>query len=141
VAAGGFYDGRGLLAALAFGAQGIAMGTRFLMTSDSGVPAVTLNRMCGSSQQAIHFAAQAIAAGDMDIAVGAGDCDRYGGAYCTGVFLPAAIGAPIMAYGLYRWIHSTDAAKGSAASSVAIVPTISVDKKNEYVGVNASMRF
>lgn len=36
------------------------------------VPAVTLNRMCGSSQQAIHFAAQAIAAGDMDIAVGAG---------------------------------------------------------------------
>ena len=36
------------------------------------VPSVTLNRMCGSSQQAIHFAAQAIAAGDMDIAVGAG---------------------------------------------------------------------
>ena len=44
VAAGGFYDGRGLLAALAFGAQGIAMGTRFLMTTDSGVPAVTLER-------------------------------------------------------------------------------------------------
>ena len=44
VAAGGFYDGRGLLAAMAFGAQGIAMGTRFLMTSDSGVPEVTLQR-------------------------------------------------------------------------------------------------
>ncbi len=44
VAAGGFYDGRGLLSALAFGAQGIAMGTRFLMTSDSGVPDVTLQR-------------------------------------------------------------------------------------------------
>jgi len=44
VAAGGFYDGRGLLAALAFGAQGVAMGTRFLMTSDSGVPANTLQR-------------------------------------------------------------------------------------------------
>jgi len=44
VAAGGFYDGRGLVAALAFGAQGIAMGTRFLMTSDSGVPAATLER-------------------------------------------------------------------------------------------------
>lgn len=44
VAAGGFYDGRGLLAAMAFGAQGIAMGTRFLMTSDSGVPEVTLKR-------------------------------------------------------------------------------------------------
>lgn len=44
VAAGGFYDGRGLLAALAYGAQGIAMGTRFLMTSDNRVPKVTLDR-------------------------------------------------------------------------------------------------
>jgi len=44
VAAGGFYDGRGLLAALTFGAQGIAMGTRFLMTSDNKVPAATLER-------------------------------------------------------------------------------------------------
>ncbi len=44
VAAGGFCDGRGLLAALAFGAQGIAMGTRFLMTTDSGVPLATLER-------------------------------------------------------------------------------------------------
>lgn len=33
---------------------------------------VQLNRMCGSSQQAIHFAAQAIEAGDMDVAIGAG---------------------------------------------------------------------
>jgi acetyl-CoA acyltransferase len=36
------------------------------------VPAVTLNRMCGSSQQAVHFAAQEIAAGDSRYAVGAG---------------------------------------------------------------------
>ncbi|MBP7136558.1 MAG: nitronate monooxygenase [Sphingomonadaceae bacterium] len=39
VAAGGFADGRGLAAALAFGACGIAMGTRFLMTAESPVPA------------------------------------------------------------------------------------------------------
>jgi NAD(P)H-dependent flavin oxidoreductase YrpB (nitropropane dioxygenase family) len=38
IAAGGFYDGRGLIAALAYGAAGIAMGTRFLLTSDSTVP-------------------------------------------------------------------------------------------------------
>ena len=38
VAAGGFFDGRGLVAALAYGACGIAMGTRFLLTSDSPVP-------------------------------------------------------------------------------------------------------
>ncbi|UCG24586.1 MAG: thiolase family protein [Chloroflexota bacterium] len=36
------------------------------------VPAATLDRMCGSSQQAVHFAAQAIAAGDMAYAIGAG---------------------------------------------------------------------
>lgn len=36
------------------------------------VPAVTLNRMCGSSQQAIHFAAQAVAAGDARYAIGCG---------------------------------------------------------------------
>jgi NAD(P)H-dependent flavin oxidoreductase YrpB (nitropropane dioxygenase family) len=39
IAAGGFFDGRGLVAALAYGAVGIAMGTRFLLTSDSTVSA------------------------------------------------------------------------------------------------------
>jgi NAD(P)H-dependent flavin oxidoreductase YrpB (nitropropane dioxygenase family) len=38
VAAGGFFDGRGLVAALAYGASGIAMGTRFLLTQESRVP-------------------------------------------------------------------------------------------------------
>ncbi|MFZ1441312.1 MAG: nitronate monooxygenase family protein [Candidatus Microthrix subdominans] len=36
--AGGYRDGRGLVAALAQGADGIAMGTRFLLTAESGVP-------------------------------------------------------------------------------------------------------
>jgi NAD(P)H-dependent flavin oxidoreductase YrpB (nitropropane dioxygenase family) len=36
--AGGFFDGRGLVAALAYGADGIAMGTRFLLTAESQVP-------------------------------------------------------------------------------------------------------
>lgn len=38
VAAGGFFDGRGLAAALSYGAAGIGMGTRFLLTRDSAVP-------------------------------------------------------------------------------------------------------
>ena len=38
VAAGGFFDGRGLVAALAYGASAIAMGTRFLLTQESRVP-------------------------------------------------------------------------------------------------------
>lgn len=38
VGAGGFRDGRGLVAALALGGAGIAMGTRFLLTKESQVP-------------------------------------------------------------------------------------------------------
>lgn len=41
IAAGGFADGRGLVAALGYGAAGIAMGTRFLLTQESPVPATT----------------------------------------------------------------------------------------------------
>lgn len=36
------------------------------------VPGVTIDRQCGSSQQAVHFAAQAIASGDMDIVIAGG---------------------------------------------------------------------
>ena len=38
VAAGGYFDGRGLVSALSYGAAGIAMGTRFLLTQESPVP-------------------------------------------------------------------------------------------------------
>lgn len=44
VAAGGFFDGRGLVSALAYGASGVAMGTRFLLTAESPVPGVTTDR-------------------------------------------------------------------------------------------------
>lgn len=36
------------------------------------VPGVSLNRMCGSSQYAVHAAAQAVAAGDLDFVIGCG---------------------------------------------------------------------
>jgi NAD(P)H-dependent flavin oxidoreductase YrpB (nitropropane dioxygenase family) len=38
VAAGGFFDGRGLAAALSYGAAGVGMGTRFVLSADSAVP-------------------------------------------------------------------------------------------------------
>ncbi len=56
------------------GEQGANVGrlASFLAGFPVEVPAVTLNRMCGSSQQAIHFAAQAIGAGDAFYAIGCG---------------------------------------------------------------------
>jgi NAD(P)H-dependent flavin oxidoreductase YrpB (nitropropane dioxygenase family) len=39
IAAGGYFDGRGLASALAYGAAGVGMGTRFLLTSECNVPA------------------------------------------------------------------------------------------------------
>ncbi len=52
VACGGFKDGRGLAAALAYGASGIAMGTRFLMSKESPVPAETLARYVNTKNPA-----------------------------------------------------------------------------------------
>ena len=48
VGAGGYFDGRGLVAALAYGAAGIAMGTRFLLTEDSRVPDAVKARYLGT---------------------------------------------------------------------------------------------
>lgn len=46
--------------------------TALLSRLPTQVPGVVLNRMCGSGQQAMHFAAQAVAAGDMDYVIAAG---------------------------------------------------------------------
>ncbi|MGH8698858.1 MAG: thiolase family protein, partial [Burkholderiales bacterium] len=56
------------------GEQGANIGRLGVLLAGfpASVPAVSLNRMCGSSQQAVHFAAQAIAAGDARYAIGCG---------------------------------------------------------------------
>ncbi|KGQ22133.1 thiolase family protein [Thermus filiformis] len=56
------------------GEQGANVGRLSVLLSrlPKEVPAVSLNRMCGSSQQAVHFAAQAIAAGDLDFVIAGG---------------------------------------------------------------------
>ena len=56
------------------GEQGANVGRLAVMLADFPVtvPAVSLNRMCGSSQQAAHFASQAIGVGDISYAVASG---------------------------------------------------------------------
>lgn len=54
VAAGGFRDGFGLAAAIAWGASGIAMGTRFMMTQESPVPNATKQAYLASNTSDIR---------------------------------------------------------------------------------------
>ena len=58
VAAGGFRDGRGLVAALAWGAAGVAMGTRFLMTRESPVPDATVARYVDAAVEDVIVTSQ-----------------------------------------------------------------------------------
>ncbi|MCB1341299.1 MAG: acetyl-CoA C-acetyltransferase [Pseudooceanicola sp.] len=56
------------------GEQGLHFGRNAVLASGlpRSVPAVTIDRQCGSSQQAIHFAAQAVMSGVQDVVIAAG---------------------------------------------------------------------
>src|SRR5699024_9090940 len=62
-------------------AMNIARTSALIAGFPIDVPGVTIDRQCGSSQQAVHFAAQAIASGDMDVAI-AGGVEKIGRASC-----------------------------------------------------------
>ncbi|GGD47626.1 NAD(P)H-dependent flavin oxidoreductase [Paenibacillus nasutitermitis] len=51
IASGGVMDGRGLVAALALGAQGVQMGTRFLTAAESGAHAAYQQRLLASTEE------------------------------------------------------------------------------------------
>ncbi|MDQ3080050.1 MAG: acetyl-CoA C-acetyltransferase [Pseudomonadota bacterium] len=56
------------------GEQSFHVGRNMVLASalPDSVPAVTIDRQCGSSQQALHFAAQAVMSGTQDIVIAAG---------------------------------------------------------------------
>jgi acetyl-CoA acyltransferase len=56
------------------GEQGVNAGRNAVLAAGfpESVPATTVDRQCGSSQQAIHFAAQAVMAGSYDVAIACG---------------------------------------------------------------------
>lgn len=57
-----------------FGEQAGNIGRQATLTAGLPIeiPGVTIDRQCGSSQQAVHFASQAIMSGDMDVIIAAG---------------------------------------------------------------------
>ena len=56
------------------GEQAMQVGRNAVLASKlgEGVPAVTIDRQCGSSQQAVQFAAQAVMSGTQDIVIASG---------------------------------------------------------------------
>jgi len=76
------------------GDQSCHIGRSMVMASKlpDSVPAVTIDRQCGSSQQSIHFAAQAVMSGTQDLVVAAGVESMSRVPMGTPVFLPLQAG-------------------------------------------------
>lgn len=85
------------------------------------VPGVQINRMCGSSQQAVHFAAQAILAGDMDLVI-AGGIEHMTRVPMGSDWPPDGIpGWP------YAWVH-----QGQSAEMIAEKWGLTRDELDDY---------
>jgi acetyl-CoA C-acetyltransferase len=76
------------------GEQSCHIGRSMVLASKlpDNVPAVTIDRQCGSSQQSIHFAAQAVMSGTQDLVIAAGVESMSRVPMGTPVFLPLQAG-------------------------------------------------
>ena len=76
------------------GEQGFHIGRNMVMASrlPDTVPAVSIDRQCGSSQQSLHFAAQAVMSGTQDVVIAAGVESMTRVPMGTPVFLPLQAG-------------------------------------------------
>jgi acetyl-CoA C-acetyltransferase len=76
------------------GDQSCHVGRNMVLASKlpDTVPAVTIDRQCGSSQQSIHFAAQAVMSGTQDLVIAAGVESMTRVPMGTPVFLPLQAG-------------------------------------------------
>src|SRR4029450_2313079 len=56
------------------GEQSFHIGRNMVMASrlPDSIPSVSIDRQCGSSQQSVHFAAQAVMSGTQDVVIAAG---------------------------------------------------------------------
>jgi acetyl-CoA C-acetyltransferase len=76
------------------GEQSCHVGRNMVLASKlpDSVPAVTIDRQCGSSQQSIHFAAQAVMSGTQDLVIAAGVESMTRVPMGTPIFLPLQAG-------------------------------------------------
>jgi acetyl-CoA C-acetyltransferase len=76
------------------GEQAFHIGRNMVMASKlpDSVPAVSIDRQCGSSQQSLHFAAQAVMSGTQDVVVAAGVESMTRVPMGTPIFLPLQAG-------------------------------------------------
>ena len=76
------------------GEQAFHVGRNAVLASKlpESVPAVTIDRQCGSSQQSIHFAAQAVMSGTQDVVIAAGVGSVTRGAMGVPFLLPVPHG-------------------------------------------------
>src|SRR5687768_16123892 len=79
------------------GEQSFHIGRNAVMASrlPDSVPAVSIDRQCGSSQQALHFAAQAVMSGTQDVVIAAGVESKTWVPMGTPVMLPMQAGIGI----------------------------------------------
>ncbi len=76
------------------GEQSFHIGRNMVMASrlPDSVPAVSIDRQCGSSQQSLHFAAQAVMSGTQDMVIAAGVESMTRVPMGTPIFLPLQAG-------------------------------------------------
>jgi len=76
------------------GEQSFHIGRNMVMASrlPDSVPAVSIDRQCGSSQQSLHFAAQAVMSGTQDVVIAAGVESMTRVPMGTPIFLPMQAG-------------------------------------------------
>jgi acetyl-CoA C-acetyltransferase len=79
------------------GEQAFHIGRNMVMASKlpDSVPAVSIDRQCGSSQQSVHFAAQAVMSGTQDLVIAAGVESMTRVPMGTPVILPMQVGIGI----------------------------------------------
>ena len=80
--------------------------------------------------------------GVINIAVGEPKCHEKGAAFCTGVFTPAAVGLPLLVWGLIVWHGSTNAAGVmSPRSSASVAPFFAGVDGHNYTGAGLTLHY